>query len=143
MQKYICYKNGIKSLNFSCTGSYYRLRICFVLCLEMTTAFSLTSLKNTFKRELYALVQRIVKFRKATELRVQGRVGRPAGPGSSLSADKKPLCELIGPGACKINRGCKMLQVPCQRIPLGVSWQSDGLATCLRINIAYQLPLTV
>ena len=36
MQKYICYKNGINSLNFSCAGSHKRLQIRFVLCLEMT-----------------------------------------------------------------------------------------------------------
>ena len=36
MQKYLYYKTGINSLNFSCTGSHKRLRIGFVLCLEMT-----------------------------------------------------------------------------------------------------------
>ena len=36
LQKYICYKNDIKSLNFSCTGSYKRLWIHFVQYLEMS-----------------------------------------------------------------------------------------------------------
>ena len=35
VQKYICYKNGVNSFNFSCTGSHKRLLICYVLCLEM------------------------------------------------------------------------------------------------------------
>ena len=43
---------------------------------------------------------------------------------------------LMAPGACKISRGCNILQVPCQVIPLGLPWQSDGLAICIRTKIA-------
>ena len=46
-----------------------------------------------------------------------------------------PPCTLMVSGACKIHRGCNVLQVPCQLLPLEVPWQSDGLATCLRIKI--------
>ena len=52
-----------------------------------------------------------------------------------LVADQRPPCTLMAPGACKIRRGCNVLQVPCQKIPLGVPWQSVGLATCQRIKI--------
>ena len=36
------------------------------------------------------------------------------------SPGEKPLCTLMAPGACKIRRGCNVLQVPIQIIPLGV-----------------------
>ena len=66
----------------------------------------------------------------------------------------------MAPDACKISRGCNVIQILRQVIPLGVffkkylqrvffqrvfffwgysfklPWQSDGLATCLRIKIA-------
>ena len=36
MQKYTCYKNSINILKLSCTESHKRLRIRFILYLEMT-----------------------------------------------------------------------------------------------------------
>ena len=36
------------------------------------------------------------------------------------SAGRTPLCTLMAPGACKIWRGCDVLQVPIQIIPLEV-----------------------
>ena len=51
---------------------------------------------------------------------VLGLVGRaldlrPEGPGSRLVTDQRPPCTLMAPGACKIRRGCNVLQVPCQK----------------------------
>ena len=39
---------------------------------------------------------------------------KPEGPGLRLVADQRPPCTLKAPGACKIRRGCNVLQVPCQ-----------------------------
>ena len=43
-QKYNCFKNGSNSFNVSCTGSHKRLRIRFVLYLEMTGGVFLVEL---------------------------------------------------------------------------------------------------
>ena len=56
MQKYICYKNGVKSLNFSWTGSHKILRKCFVLCLEMTG--------RVFLFELFSFWTSLTLFKK-------------------------------------------------------------------------------
>ena len=48
-------------------------------------------------------------------------------PGSRLAWRKLP-CTLMAPGACKIHRGCNVLHVPIQIIPLGVpKWGSHPL----------------
>ena len=48
--------------------------------------------------------------RSALDLRARVR----DSPGERLP------CTLVAPGACKIRRGCNVLQVPMQVIPLGV-----------------------
>ena len=58
------------------------------------------------------------------------------GPGSRLVANQRPTCTLRAPGASEICRGCNVLQDPCQKYLWGVPWQSDGLATCLRMKTA-------
>ena len=45
VQIYMCYKNGINSLNFSYTGSHKKLRIGFVLYLEKTERVFLVSMR--------------------------------------------------------------------------------------------------
>ena len=52
MQKHICYKSGINSFNFSCTGSHKRLRIRFVLCLKMKFFDILRSTRRKFLKNI-------------------------------------------------------------------------------------------
>ena len=52
------------------------------------------------------------------------------------SSGEKPPCTLMAPGACKIRRGCNVLQVPIQIIFLGVPKQGKHL---LRVRGKYKL----
>ena len=95
VQKYACYKSGINSFIFSCIGSCKRLRIHYVLWLEMTGRVFFVELWFFFLVNLlhyYTLFWYVWQFTASQRLMyIPGVDADKAAPSQNSVSKKRPL----------------------------------------------------